>query len=160
MKKRATVMIILTAIVMISLIGCKKKDEEEINDNNNHGINDEEINENEEAEEELTYDYVYPLTGIETNEDVSNRIVGVMINNHPAARPQSGLSKADIVFEILAEGSTTRFLALFHSELPDVVGPVRSAREYYFELAKDYNAVYVYHGAADHINDMIITRGS
>src|SRR5690625_2446465 len=159
MKKRAKVMIILTAIVMISLIGCKKKDEEEINDNNNHGINDEEINENEEAEEELTYDYVYPLTGIETNEDVSNRIVSVMINKHPAARPQSGLSKADIVFEILAEGTTTRFLALFQSEMPDIVGPVRSAREYYFELARGYDALYVYHGAANFVNDMILNRG-
>src|SRR5690625_7981368 len=47
---------------------------------------------------------VFPLTGIGTNEETKQRPVGVMINNHPAARPQSGLSQADIVFEILAEG--------------------------------------------------------
>src|SRR5699024_12217957 len=86
-------------------------------------------------------------------------IVGVMVNNHQEARPQSGLSKADIVFEILAEGSITRFLALFQSEQPDVVGAVRSAREYYANLADGYGALYVYHGAADFVDDMIAIWG-
>src|SRR5690625_7813177 len=81
-----------------------------------------------------------------------------MINNHPAARPQSGLSQADIVFEMLAEGNMTRFLAFFQSEQPEVVGPVRSAREYYFDLAEGYDALYVYHGAAKFINAMINDR--
>src|SRR5690625_2486555 len=102
---------------------------------------------------------IYPLTGVGTDEGVDNRIVSVMVNNHPKARPQSGLSQADMVFEILAEGDITRFLALFQSEQPDVVGPVRSAREYYFTLADGYDALYVYHGAADFVNDMIINRG-
>ncbi|HLR08941.1 MAG TPA: DUF3048 domain-containing protein [Bacillota bacterium] len=102
---------------------------------------------------------IYPLTGIGTDRAADNRIVGVMVNNHQEARPQSGLSKADIVFEILAEGSITRFLALFQSEQPDVVGPVRSAREYYANLADGYGALYVYHGAADFIDDMIATWG-
>ncbi|MDO6448911.1 DUF3048 domain-containing protein [Oceanobacillus profundus] len=105
------------------------------------------------------YAATFPLSGIETDESVDNRTIGVMINNHAAARPQSGLSEADIVFEILAEGTITRFLALYQSELPEVVGPVRSAREYYFELAEGYDAIYVYHGAADFVNDMIVNRG-
>src|SRR5699024_9846335 len=113
----------------------------------------------EKAEEPETYRTVYPLTGIGTNELADNRIVSVMVNNHKKARPQSGLSKADIVFEILAEGYITRFLALFQSEQPDVVGPVRSAREYFFNLADGYDALYIYHGAADFINDMINARG-
>ncbi|WP_100012504.1 DUF3048 domain-containing protein [Lentibacillus sediminis] len=103
---------------------------------------------------------VYPLTGIEADGDLSNnRIISVMVNNHTSARPQSGLSQADMVFEILAEGSITRFLALYQSELPEEIGPVRSAREYYFELANGYNALYVYHGAAGFVNDMIAERG-
>src|SRR5690625_4866169 len=102
---------------------------------------------------------VFPLTGIGTNEETKQRPVGVMINNHPAARPQSGLSQADIVFEILAEGGITRFLALFQSEQPEIVGPVRSAREYYFELAAGYDALYVFHGAANFVYDMIRDRG-
>lgn len=120
---------------------------------------DEQTKQQEKEKEEEVFENIYPLTGIETNEPVNNRIIGVMVNNHTAARPQSGLSQADIVFEILAEGNITRFLALFHSNIPEVVGPVRSAREYYFNLANDYNALYVYHGAADFINDMIVNRG-
>jgi len=99
--------------------------------------------------------YTYPLTGERTHDEVKDRIVAVMVNNHEHARPQSGLSKADIVFEILAEGDITRFLALFQSDMPDVVGPVRSAREYYFKLAKKYDALYVFHGAANFVSDMI-----
>jgi len=122
-----------------------------------------EKNENEsnrnEGEDTAQVENVYPLTGIETNVSVDNRIIGVMVNNHASARPQSGLSKADMVFEILAEGQITRFLALYQSELPNVVGPVRSAREYYFELANGYDSIYVYHGAADFVNDRIRDKG-
>lgn len=100
----------------------------------------------------------FPLTGIKADEGADRRIVGVMVNNHPAARPQSGLSQADIIFELLAEGEMTRFLAFFQSEQPEVVGPVRSARKYYFDLAEGYDALYVYHGAAKFINAMINDR--
>src|SRR5699024_4457269 len=104
-------------------------------------------------------EHIYPFTGEETDGDVEQRMIGVMVNNHPEARPQTGLSSVDIVFEILAEGRITRFLALFQSDLPEVVGPVRSAREYYFNLADGYGALYVYHGAADFVNDMIANQG-
>ncbi|WP_047983121.1 DUF3048 domain-containing protein [Ornithinibacillus californiensis] len=114
----------------------------------------------EEVEEpEEVFANVYPLTGIGTNESVDYRIVGVMVNNHSSARPQTGLSEADVVFEILAEGMITRFLALYHSQQPEVVGPVRSAREYYFDLANRYGALYIYHGAAGFVNDMLDNRG-
>lgn len=96
-----------------------------------------------------------PLTGIVTDNAVDQSPVSVMVNNHSDARPQSGLSQADIVFEILAEGNITRFLAIYQSDFPDVVGPVRSAREYYFDLAEGYDALYVYHGAAKFVNAMI-----
>lgn len=98
---------------------------------------------------------VYPLTGLEAGDEVNNRTVSVMVNNHPDARPQTGLSKADIVFEVLAEGNITRFLAFYQSEQPEIVGPVRSAREYYFELAKGYNALYVYHGSAKKVEKIL-----
>lgn len=106
-------------------------------------------------------DLIYPLTGLAADEaeETKQRPIAVMVNNHPKARPQSGLSQADLVFEILAEGNITRFLAIYQSNLPDVVGPVRSAREYYFNLADAYDAIYVYHGAANFIEDMIQTKG-
>lgn len=98
---------------------------------------------------------VAPLTGEVIDEPLNNRILAVMVNNHPSARPQSGLSQADIVFEILAEGNITRLLSMFHSHVPDVIGPIRSARPYYFNLADDYGALYIYHGAAGFIEKML-----
>ncbi|RWZ57984.1 DUF3048 domain-containing protein [Halobacillus fulvus] len=124
-------------------------------------IEKEEEEEKEEtpSAEEPAPAYTYPLTGEPSEEPVDHRVLSVMVNNHTKARPQSGLSQADVVYEVLAEGQITRFLALFHSELPDKIGPVRSAREYYFKLAGGYNAFYTYHGAAAHINDQVAASG-
>lgn len=112
-----------------------------------------------ETNEQPTSSTTYPFTGLQATEGADNRAFAVMVNNHREARPQSGLSKADIVFELLAEGDITRFLAIYQSEKPDIVGPVRSAREYYFTLANSYDAVYVYHGAANFVEEMIQSRG-
>lgn len=99
--------------------------------------------------------YYYPLTGIGSDTDTSGRAVAVMINNHPLARQQSGLTKADIVYEILAEGDITRLLAVFQSEKPVNIGPVRSARPYYMELAKGLNALYIAHGYSPKAKQML-----
>lgn len=115
--------------------------------------------ENEEEPEESEYTSFYPLTGVGTDEPIDRRPVSVMVNNHVQARPQSGLTKADIVFEFLTEGSITRFLAIYQSEQPDVVGPVRSAREYFFEIAQGYEAIYIFHGAARSVNDLLLKQG-
>lgn len=149
MKKQA--LYIFVVLLGIGLMACSTDDTiDTVEDANTKDIQTEPI---ETIDPEPAY--VYPLTGIETDEEVNNRIISVMVNNHPSARPQSGLSQADIVFEILAEGHVTRLLALFHSESPDVVGPVRSAREYYFDTANHYGALYVYHGAANFIEDKL-----
>lgn len=100
-------------------------------------------------------DNIAPFTGLETTEDITKRPVAVMVSNQKAARPQTGLSKADIVFEMLTEGNITRFMAIYQSEEPGVVGPVRSAREYFADLAGNYDAIYTYQGAATHINELI-----
>ncbi|MGD6796033.1 DUF3048 domain-containing protein [Metabacillus indicus] len=97
---------------------------------------------------------IYPLTGL-PSENLGNRAFAVMINNHPAARPQSGLHKADIVYEVLAEGSITRFLAIYQSELPEMIGPVRSAREYYVDLADGYNAFFISHGWSPQARELL-----
>jgi len=102
---------------------------------------------------------VFPLTGEPAEGKADHRVVSVMINNHTKARPQSGLSQADIVFEVLAEAQITRFLALFHSQLPDTIGPVRSARPYFNELASGFDALYVYHGASTAINRHVAESG-
>lgn len=77
------------------------------------------------------------------------RPIAVMINNHAEARPQSGLNSADIVYETLVESGITRYLAIFWSEQPNKVGPIRSARQYYLEWLSPYDPLYVYDGCAD-----------
>ncbi|MCA0970617.1 DUF3048 domain-containing protein [Halobacillus litoralis] len=118
-----------------------------------------EVEEKEPEPEEPTFENVYPLTGEPTNDDVDHRVLSVMVNNHTKARPQSGLSQADVVYEVLAEGQITRFLALYHSDIPEKIGPVRSARPYYFELAGGYDALYTYHGASTAINRQVAGSG-
>lgn len=145
----------MLVFAFILLVGCSEKQEAENNETKDIDMQEKTDQPDVSGAEEI----VAPLTGVAIDEPTNNRIVGVMVNNHSKARPQTGLSKADLVFEILAEGQITRFLAMFQSEIPDVVGPVRSAREYYFNLANDYNALYVYHGAANFVNDMIMNRG-
>jgi hypothetical protein len=102
-----------------------------------------------------TAPYFYPLTGVGSEKRTDGRAVAVMINNHPKARPQSGLNKADLIYEILAEGDVTRFLAVFQSERPANIGPVRSARDYYIYLAKGLNALYVAHGYSPEAKEIL-----
>jgi hypothetical protein len=64
--------------------------------------------------------------------------VGVAIGNNPTARPQSGLDRADVVWEIPAEGGITRFFAIFASTGSARIGPVRSTRIDFDVLARAY----------------------
>lgn len=78
------------------------------------------------------------------------RPLAVMIENHVEARPQSGLSSADIVYEVVAEGGITRFMAIFYCNLSDIqIGPVRSARTYYLDWLGEYDALYAHVGGAN-----------
>lgn len=78
------------------------------------------------------------------------RPLAVMIENHEEARPQSGLSYADVVYEAVAEGGITRFMGLFYCNLSDVqVGPVRSARTYFLDWLGEYDALYAHVGGAN-----------
>lgn len=76
--------------------------------------------------------------------------LAVMIENHTESRPQSGLSSADIVYEAVAEGGITRFMAVYLCNLADVqVGPVRSARTYFLDWLGEYDALYAHVGGAN-----------
>jgi hypothetical protein len=110
------------------------------------------------AESEEALPFTYPLTGIETDMEAKDRPVMVMVENSPRARPQSGLDKADIVFEILAEGDITRFVAVYHSESPEVIGPVRSIRPYYVEIGDGLDALIVHAGWSQEAMNMLAGR--
>jgi len=79
----------------------------------------------------------------------------VMVDNYHAARPQSGLDKADTVYEIMAEGGITRFMAVFYRRQAEKIGPVRSARYYFVQLAKGYDAPLAHAGGSEDALDMI-----
>lgn len=134
---------------LILLSGCSNNKETVQEPEQEENIVEKNIEENEELS------YSHPLTGVGSKEEVLGRAYAVMINNHPKARPQSGLNQADIIYELLAEGEVTRFLAIFQSEQAEKIGPVRSARDYYIELAKGYDALYVAHGYSPEAKKML-----
>ena len=73
--------------------------------------------------------------------------LAVMIENHSFARPHSSVSKAEVVYEALAEGGVTRFVVVFLADNSSKdLGPVRSARQYYFDWAREYDAAYAHWG--------------
>jgi hypothetical protein len=75
--------------------------------------------------------------------------VAVMVENSPDARPLSGLASASVVVEAPVEGGITRFMAIFDATTTiDQVGPVRSARPYYVELADGLDAAYAHVGGS------------
>jgi len=89
------------------------------------------------------------LTGFEITEEQSmKRPIAVMLDNQYKARPQAGLSEAEVVYEILAEGSITRYMAVFQAYEPEVIGPVRSSRPYYIERALEFDPLYVHVGGS------------
>jgi len=100
-----------------------------------------------------------PLTGVlfskaERQIWEQRRPLTVMVENHEESRPQSGLSKADVVYEAVAEGGITRFLAVFYcgAAAEEVtIGPVRSARTYFMDFASEYGdyPLYTHVGGAN-----------
>lgn len=125
-------MLFLLAIALLVITACSEKAEMDATEF--------------ELSDEQDEQSMAPFTGIMDEEESTLRPVLATLNNHPLARPQSGISDADIVYEILTEGNTTRLLALFQSELPEEIGPIRSARDTFIHLAKGIDAFYVAHG--------------
>lgn len=121
----------------------------------------EKTEEPEEAEDQKTDEFPYyaPLTGVGLEEAVDQRVIGVMIDNHNKARPQTGLGQADIVYEVLAEGWITRFAALFHSDIPEVIGPVRSIRPYYIDIITGFDGVLTHAGGSPAATEEVNAQG-
>lgn len=106
--------------------------------------------------------YQHPLTGeqMEVELETLPRVFGVMIDNHPDARPQSALDEAFLVYEAQVEGGITRFLAFFYEgQHVEEIGPVRSARPYFLNWSQAFDAVYVHVGGSPEALKMIRTTG-
>jgi hypothetical protein len=87
------------------------------------------------------------------------RPVAVRIDNSPNARPHTGLVDADLVYESPTEASVTRFLALYQTNAPDVVGPTRSARLMDLDVVPLHDAMLAYSGASTGVQDRLWQRG-
>lgn len=98
-----------------------------------------------------------PLSGIEVADEAATKraVTAVMIENSPDARPQSGLAEADVVFEAVAEGGITRFIALYQQGQPGIVGPVRSLRPYYADWAAGFDPSVAHVGGSPEALTMI-----
>lgn len=90
------------------------------------------------------------LDGILVGEDVPIDTVprAVIIENLEKVRPQSGLSRAGVVYEALAEGGITRFMALYDADPIGSLGPVRSARSYFVDIASEYDPLFAHAGGS------------
>lgn len=100
------------------------------------------------------------LSGLEVEPNVAGKpVTSIMIENSGESRPQSGLLEADVIFEAIAEGGITRFLALYQSKSPEYIGPIRSARPYYVEWAKTFDSSYVHAGGSPDGLQTIISLG-
>jgi hypothetical protein len=75
------------------------------------------------------------------------------------ARPQTGLSSADVIYETVTEGGITRFNCLFQSRIPEEVGPVRSARLSDLSIVPQYDALFFFSGANSYVNSEIKSAG-
>ena len=102
-----------------------------------------------------------PLTGLPVSPEASlRRPIAVMVDDHPDARPQSGFNAAAIVWHAPAEGGVPRYMLIFQDQIPDEVGPVRSARQYYVEWAAELEAMYLHHGGSPGALATLASRGN
>lgn len=94
--------------------------------------------------------YYSPLTGnlVATEAITQQAVTGIMIENSPDARPQSGLKDSGVIFEAIAEGGITRFLVLYQEQKPQLIGPVRSVRMYYVDWVAAFNASVAHIGGS------------
>lgn len=83
-----------------------------------------------------------------TKDKAETRPVGIVIENAPEARSQSGLTDADLVYETVSEGGITRFIAVFQARQPKEIGPVRSARPYFNFLTNMWHGVIIHSGGS------------
>jgi len=153
--KLLVVLSIITLISILIFTGCKFGQAEE-EPGTSEPVGEEETGTEEVTEEEEAGDEVGGteitgniniLSGLEISDTVKdNRPMAFMVDNKIEARPQSGLYLADIIFEVVDEGGITRNVAIFSSNDAEIIGPMRSARIYYAEIARGFDPIYAFWG--------------
>lgn len=161
MKQRKW-LLLLAALLVFSLAGCKKEEEKPQEEQTKKTEVKEETKEPEEVETEPEVTNENPLTGLPdiSEKAIGKRPVAVMVNNVPDAMPQYGVGQADIIFEIPVEGDLTRFMALYadYTAVPRVCA-IRSCRYYFPAFSQGFDAVYVNWGIDDSIGEYLQSLG-
>jgi len=115
----------------------------------------------EPTPEPIDYGKMNPLNGLPLGEThLRRRPVAVMFNNYHRALPMVGITKADLIYEALAEGGITRLVGIFKdtSDVP-VIGTVRSTRAYYLDIAQGHDALLMHVGYSEEARLLIRDRG-
>ena len=157
---------IMTLLSLLFFAGCTRGEATEEQPVISEQEDEEEITEEEPAEDEdedkitgmeITGN-INLLSGLEISDTVKNsRPLAIMVENSPDSRPQSGLIYADIVYEVVDEGGVTRYVVVYSSHEAEIIGPVRSARIYYAEIARGFDPIYTFWGTYPEGYDAIKT---
>ena len=156
-KAKALVSVLLSSAMILSLVGCKSNEEPVAKKPTVEVKTEEPASSSSETIEETTDPNALApgmmrsfLSGLPVDEKIGNRRpVAIMLNNLEAAQPMSGVSKADVVYEYVVEGSITRLMGLFENyDDLDKIGSVRSCREYFVYTALEFDAIYMHFGQA------------
>ncbi|WP_246280826.1 DUF3048 domain-containing protein [Cellulomonas humilata] len=101
---------------------------------------------------------VWPLTGV-AGEPAARPSLAVKIENTAVARPQTGLDQADMVWETIVEFDVSRFVAVFHSQVPAEVGPIRSVRPMDPQILAPMHGLLAFSGGQPGILDLVAASG-
>ncbi len=155
---RKIVLLLTATMLLAAMSGCRKPDTASAEESQKLEITQTEdaVDETEapaagtEEEQPAEAGYTDPLTGEETERDISAaRPYAVMVNNISVAQPQVGVSGADIIYELMDEGGITRMMAFFTDmEAVEKVGSIRSVRLYNVSVAESYDAILVHAGGS------------
>lgn len=109
--------------------------------------------------EEIINDMLNPYTGKELKEETYEPFMAI-IENSRQARPQSGLSQADILYETMVEGGISRFIGIFNANPTNKIGPIRSARKVFLDIIGEYNLPFAHCGGSSDSLDIIDTNSN
>ncbi|MGI5874146.1 MAG: DUF3048 domain-containing protein [Bacillota bacterium] len=98
-----------------------------------------------------------PLDGerLDSPASVGDYVFIVSIENGPDSEPQTAIGEADLLIEVPVEAGITRFMAFFYHHMPDSIGPVRSARHYFYDVVNGYDAIMVHCGGSEQAYNVI-----
>jgi len=102
---------------------------------------------------------VWPLTGVQTDTLVDRPAVAVKIENSHVARPQSGLNEADMVWETIVDFDVSRLVAVFQSQTPKGIGPIRSVRPMDMAIVAPLGGPLVFSGGQSGILALVPKAG-